>query len=48
MFVGENLDNLVITSAQDKSKDPQENLAGKTLLLSGVGLTGKELYSFGG
>ena len=48
IFVGENLDNLVITSAQDKIKDPQENLAGKTLLLSGVGLTGKELYSFGG
>jgi sugar lactone lactonase YvrE len=48
IFMGQNLEHLVITSAQDKSEDPQENLAGKTFLLSGVGLTGKKLYSFGG
>jgi sugar lactone lactonase YvrE len=47
-FVGENLENLLVTSAFADSTEGELNLNGRTLVISNLGLTGKPPYYFGG
>jgi sugar lactone lactonase YvrE len=47
-FVGENLENLLVTSAFADSTEGELNLNGRTLVISNLGLTGKPPYYFRG
>jgi len=47
-FVGEKLENLLVTSAFSDSKEGDLNLNGRTLVISDLGLTGKPPYYFRG
>jgi sugar lactone lactonase YvrE len=47
-FVGENLENLLVTSAFSDNIEGELNLNGRTLAISNLGLTGKPPYCFRG